>query len=179
MIHIYGLILDNCKYCDDDFVVVFMRFVCADTCNFPKRYAHSILYFILLVCFVYPKVEAPIHLRPWPRSSPSWDSWRGCAWWTRPWSGSVTAEGHTKPPAHFNAVCYQCWWQTRQDRLSKLAFSSRERCINMGIGDDRRGVKLLVQYLCEGLDLLLFFPGELFSLIRDSKWRNFLPHKWL
>ena len=36
-VYIYRLILDNCEYCYDGFVVVFMRFLCAVGLQFPVK----------------------------------------------------------------------------------------------------------------------------------------------
>ena len=55
-VHIYRLILDNCKYCYDDFVVVFMRgfffFLWAVGLQFPVKgiIQYCVFYFVHLLC---------------------------------------------------------------------------------------------------------------------------------
>ena len=119
----------------------------ARNCLLKDKY--FILYFLLFVCFVYPNVQATTclileyhHSRPSSRlATTSSDTWCCGACWTRSSTGSSTAEGHRRSPIHSSAMCYQCWWQTRQDRLRKLAFSSRGRWIDVGMAVDRDGVK--------------------------------------
>ena len=51
-VYIYRLILDNCEYCYDGFVVVFMRFLCAVGLQFPVkgRIQYRVFYFVRLLC---------------------------------------------------------------------------------------------------------------------------------